>query len=83
MNNERNYKDEIIDAFFNNFTPVPAAGANIEDQAIRTMSSDEIVTTLGKTVLVDIDDIAEAAQARGFELKLCPDGVMRWVMYMI
>ena len=83
MSDERNYKDEIIDAFFNNFTPVPAASANMEDQAIRTMSSDEIVTTLGKTVSVDIDDIAEAAHSRGFELKLCPDGVMRWVMYMI
>ena len=83
MNNERNYKDDIIAAFFNNFTPVPAASANMEDQAVITMSSDEIMTSLGKTITVDVDDIAEAAHSRGFELKLCPDGVMRWVMYMI
>ena len=44
MNNERNYKDDIIAAFFNNFTPVPAASANMEEQAVITMSSDEIMT---------------------------------------
>lgn len=60
MNNERNYKDEIIDEFFNNFAPLPAVSANFEDQATVTMSSDEIVTSLSKTVSVDIDDIAEA-----------------------
>ena len=81
MSDERNYKDDIIAAFFNNFTPVPAASANMEDQAVITMSSDEIMTSLGKTITVDVDDIAEAAHSR--ELKLCPDGVMRWVMYML
>lgn len=83
MSDERNYKDAIIDAYFNNFTPVPAASANMEDQSVITMSSDEIVTSLGKTITVDVDDIAEAAHSRGFELKLCPDGVMRWKMYML
>lgn len=83
MNDERNLKDEIIDAYFNNFAPVPAASANMEDQALITMSSDEIVTSLGKTITVDVDDIAEAAHNRGFELKLCPDGVMRWLMYIL
>ena len=83
MSDERNFKDEIIAAFFNNFTPVPAASANMEDQAVITMSSDEIMTSLGKTITVDVDDIAEAAHSRDFELKLCPDGVMRWVMYML
>ena len=83
MSDERNYKDEIIDAYFNNFAPVPAASANMEDQSVITMSSDEIMTSLGKTITVDVDDIAEAAHSRGFELKLCPDGVMRWMMYML
>lgn len=83
MSDERNYKDEIIAAYFNNFTPVPAASANMEDQSVITMSSDEIMTSLGKTITVDVDDIAEAAHSRGFELKLCPDGVMRWKMYML
>ena len=83
MSDERNFKDEIIAAFFNNFAPVPAASANMEDQSVITMSSDEIVTSLGKTITVDVDDIAEAAHSRGFELKLCPDGVMRWMMYML
>ena len=83
MSDERNFKDEIIDAYFNNFAPVPAASANMEDQSVITMSSDEIMTSLGKTITVDVDDIAEAAHSRGFELKLCPDGVMRWMMYML
>lgn len=83
MSDERNFKDEIIAAYFNNFAPVPAASANMEDQSVITMSSDEIVTSLGKTITVDVDDIAEAAHSRGFELKLCPDGVMRWMMYML
>ena len=83
MSDERNYKDEIIAAYFNNFAPVPAASANMQDQSVITMSSDEIVTSLGKTITVDVDDIAEAAHSRGFELKLCPDGVMRWMMYML
>ena len=83
MSDERNFKDEIIAAFFNNFAPVPAASANMEDQSVITMSSDEIMTSLGKTITVDVDDIAEAAHSRDFELKLCPDGVMRWVMYML
>lgn len=83
MSDERNYKDAIIDAYFNNFTPVPANSANMEDQSVITMSSDEIVTSLGKTITVDVDDIAEAAHSRGFELKLCADGVMRWIMYML
>ena len=83
MSDERNFKDEIIAAYFNNFAPVPAASANMEDQSVITMSSDEIMTSLGKTITVDVDDIAEAAHSRGFELKLCPDGVMRWMMYML
>lgn len=83
MSDERNYKDEIIAAYFNNFAPVPAASANMEDQSVITMSSDEIMTSLGKTITVDVDDIAEAAHSRGFELKFCPDGVMRWQMYML
>lgn len=83
MSDERNYKDEIIAAYFNNFAPVPANSANMEDQSVITMSSDEIVTSLGKTITVDVDDIAEAAHSRGFELNLCPDGVMRWMMYML
>ena len=70
MSDERNYKDEIIDAYFNNFAPVPAASANMQDQSVITMSSDEIMTSLGKTITVDVDDIAEAAHSRGFELKL-------------
>ena len=69
MSDERNYKDEIIDAYFNNFAPVPAASANMQDQSVITMSSDEIMTSLGKTITVDVDDIAEAAHSRGFELK--------------
>lgn len=83
MNDERNYKNEIIAAYFNNFAPVPATSASMEDQSVIIMSSDEIVTSLGKTISVDVDDIAEAAHSRGFELKLCPDGIMRWIMYMI
>lgn len=76
-------KNEIIAAYFNNFIPVQSANVTLDDPNIIFKSSDEIVTDLGKTVNLDIDDVAQMAKEHNFELYLCPDNIMRWVLYKI
>lgn len=83
MSDERDWKAEIIGEFFSNYMPVPAGADPFFDPDIILMSSDEIVTSLCKTVTVTVDEVTAAAKERNFRLKLCPDGIMRWTMYSL
>lgn len=81
MSDERDWKAEIIGEFFSNYVPVPAGADPFFDPDIILLSSDEIVTSLCKTVTVTVDDVAAVAKDMNFGLQLCPDNVMRWKMY--